>query len=91
MYKIVHGLVAILQTQLVRPHRISRNSHPFAFRQIQTTKNIYKYSHNSPMEHAAKQCCLTSKRWPVQTGSEQPDSPQTLIKNFYILFANTVL
>ena len=44
MYKIVNGLVAIPQTQLVRPHRISRNSHPFAFRQIQTTKNVYKYS-----------------------------------------------
>ena len=44
MFKIVHGLVAIPQTQLVRPHRISRNSHSFAFRQIQTTKNVYKYS-----------------------------------------------
>ena len=44
MYKIVHGLVAIPQTQLVRPSRVSRSSHPFYFRQIQTTKNIYKYS-----------------------------------------------
>ena len=40
----VHGLVAIHLTQLTRPSRISRSSHPFFFRQIQIAKNIYKYS-----------------------------------------------
>ena len=44
MYKVLHGLVVIPQTHLVRPHRISRNPNPFAFCQIQTTKNFYNYS-----------------------------------------------
>ena len=43
--KIIHGLVAIdLPPYVVHPLRILRNSHPFAFRQIRTTVNYYKYS-----------------------------------------------
>lgn len=45
MYKIVHGLVAVPSSQLVRPIRVSRSSHSFSFCQLQTTKNIYKYSY----------------------------------------------
>lgn len=44
MYKIVHEQVAIPSAQLVRPSRISRSSHTYTFRQLQATKNIYKYS-----------------------------------------------
>lgn len=44
MYKIIHGLVAIPSVQLVPPGKITRSTHSFTFRQIQTTKNVYKYS-----------------------------------------------
>ncbi|KAK3109083.1 hypothetical protein FSP39_022693 [Pinctada imbricata] len=44
LYKIVHDKVAIPSDQLVRPTRLTRFSHSCTFRQIQTTKNVLKYS-----------------------------------------------
>ena len=44
LFKIVHGQVAIPSDQLVRPSRLTRHSHSYSFRQIQSTKNSLKYS-----------------------------------------------
>ena len=45
LYKIVHGIVAIpLPAYFEQLTRRSRHSHPYAFRQIHTTANYYKYS-----------------------------------------------
>ena len=44
MFKIVHQLVAISTDQLVPPSRPTRHSHSSSFRQLQATKNVYKYS-----------------------------------------------
>lgn len=44
-YKVVHGLVAVpLPPYVVHPLRIPRQSHPFAYRQIHTVADYYKYS-----------------------------------------------
>ena len=44
MYNIVHQLVAIPTDQLIPPSRPTRHSHSSSFRQLQATKNVYKYS-----------------------------------------------
>ena len=44
MYKIVHHLVAIPSDQFVPPLRTTRHSHSFSYRQLQATKNVFKYS-----------------------------------------------
>ena len=44
-YKIVYGLVAVPLPDYIQPtHRVSRYCHTMTFRQIQTTRNYYKYS-----------------------------------------------
>ena len=44
-YKIVYGLVAVpLPDYIQLTHRVSRYCHSMTFRQIQTTRNYYKYS-----------------------------------------------
>ena len=44
LYKIVHQLVAIPTDQIIPPSRPTRHSHSSSFRQLQATKNVYKYS-----------------------------------------------
>lgn len=44
-YKIVYGLVAIPMPDYIQPNpRVSRYCHSMTFRQVQTSRNFYKYS-----------------------------------------------
>ena len=55
MFKIIHGLVAILHglvaipvpSYFEQPMRSTRHSHPLALRQIHTTANYYKFFFSS--------------------------------------------
>ena len=57
-YKIIHGLVAIPLPDYVQPNtRISRYCHSMTFRQLQTSRDYYKYSF-SPLQLSSGMPCL---------------------------------
>ena len=59
LYNIIHGIVAIsLPVYFEQPSRQTRHSHTFAFQQIHTAANYYKYSFSPCLSFTGIDCQL---------------------------------